>query len=69
VKKFLVLMIRFYRTAGAPLLGPCCRFTPSCSVYAEEALNKRGLFAGAQLALQRLCKCHPFHSGGFDPVP
>jgi hypothetical protein len=69
VKNFLILMIRFYRAVGAPFLGPCCRFTPSCSVYAEEALNKKGALAGTWLAFQRFCKCHPFHAGGFDPVP
>ncbi|MFH1208340.1 MAG: membrane protein insertion efficiency factor YidD [Candidatus Omnitrophota bacterium] len=68
MKHFLIFAIRFYRACGASLLGPCCRFTPSCSVYAEEALNKKGALAGARLALRRLCKCHPFHAGGFDPV-
>ncbi len=68
VKQILILAIRFYRAGIAPLLGPCCRFTPSCSVYAEEALRKKGALTGVRLALQRLCKCHPFHSGGFDPV-
>ena len=69
MKQFLVLMIRFYRVLVAPLLGPCCRFTPSCSVYAEDALNKKGAWSGSLLALRRLCKCHPFHPGGFDPAP
>jgi putative membrane protein insertion efficiency factor len=68
VKHLLIFAIRFYRACGAPLLGPCCRFTPSCSAYAEEAMSKKGVFAGAWLALQRLCKCHPFRAGGFDPV-
>jgi hypothetical protein len=68
VKHFLIFMIRFYRACGAPLLGPCCRFTPSCSVYAEEALNKKGAIVGTWLTFQRFCKCHPFRAGGFDPV-
>ncbi|MFA5159730.1 MAG: membrane protein insertion efficiency factor YidD [Candidatus Omnitrophota bacterium] len=68
MKYFLILVIRFYRACAAPFLGPCCRFTPSCSFYAEEALRKKGVLPGAWLAFQRLCKCHPFHSGGFDPV-
>ncbi len=68
VNHFLILVVRFYRACVAPLLGPCCRFTPSCSVYAEEALRKKGAISGTRLAFQRLCKCHPFHSGGFDPV-
>jgi hypothetical protein len=68
VKYFLILAIRFYRACLAPLLGPCCRFTPSCSVYAEEALQKKGVWQGAKLLFLRICKCHPFHPGGFDPV-
>ena len=68
MKHFLISAIRIYRICIAPLFGPCCRFTPSCSVYAEEALRKKGALSGARLAIQRLCKCHPFHSGGFDPV-
>ena len=68
MKHFLVFMIRIYRACLAPLLGPCCRFYPSCSVYAEEALKKKGFWSGSKLALLRICKCHPFHSGGYDPV-
>ncbi|MFH0985674.1 MAG: membrane protein insertion efficiency factor YidD [Candidatus Omnitrophota bacterium] len=68
MKQLLVLAIRFYRACVAPFFGPGCRFTPSCSVYAEEAINKKGAMRGASLAIQRLCKCHPFHPGGFDPV-
>jgi putative membrane protein insertion efficiency factor len=69
VKQLLILTIRFYRACLAPLLGSGCRFTPSCSVYAEEAVNKKGALSGSLLTLQRLCKCHPFHPGGFDPAP
>ena len=68
MKYFLILLVRLYRAAIAPLFGPCCRFTPTCSVYAEEALQKKGAFSGAKLLFLRICKCHPFHSGGFDPV-
>jgi hypothetical protein len=68
VKQFLILMVRFYRATISPLFGPCCRFIPSCSVYAEEALQKKGAFSGAKISLLRICKCHPFHPGGFDPV-
>lgn len=68
MKHFLILAIHFYRAFVAPLLGPSCRFTPSCSSYAEEALQKKGALSGARLAIQRICKCHPFHPGGFDPV-
>jgi putative membrane protein insertion efficiency factor len=69
MKQALVFLIRCYRAAIRPLFGPCCRFSPSCSVYAEEALKQKGIFRGLFLALKRLCKCHPFHPGGFDPVP
>lgn len=69
MKQVLIYLVRLYRACVAPLLGPCCRFTPSCSAYTEEALMKKGAFAGGMLALARICKCHPFHPGGFDPVP
>ena len=54
-----------------PLLGPrgVCRFTPTCSQYAQQAVQKHGLVKGSWLALKRLCKCHPWHTGGYDPVP
>lgn len=54
-----------------PLLGPCgaCRFTPTCSQYAKEAITKYGVFKGVWLSARRLGKCHPFHAGGYDPVP
>jgi len=68
VKQLLILGVRFYRACFASFFGPCCRFTPSCSAYAEEALRKKGALSGVRLALKRLCKCHPFHPGGFDPV-
>jgi putative membrane protein insertion efficiency factor len=68
VKQIFILLIRLYRACAAPFLGPCCRFSPSCSAYAEEALAKKGFLIGTKLMLQRLCKCHPFHPGGYDPV-
>ena len=54
-----------------PLLGPpgACRFTPTCSQYAKEAITKYGVFKGVWLSARRLGKCHPFHAGGYDPVP
>ena len=58
-----------YRGGLRPLLGPSCRFEPSCSVYAEQAIADHGLPRGAWLALRRLLRCHPFHPGGYDPVP
>ena len=65
----LQLLIRVYRYALSPLLGPRCRFYPSCSEYASEALLRHGLAAGLWLALRRLSRCHPWHPGGVDPVP
>ena len=61
-------MIRLYQRWVSPLLGPSCRFEPSCSQYAIEAVQQYGLFRGLGLACVRLLKCHPFHPGGVDPV-
>jgi putative membrane protein insertion efficiency factor len=65
----LVWLIRAYRAALTPFFGPCCRFEPSCSRYAEEALRRHGPIVGTRLALFRLCRCHPLCAGGLDPVP
>lgn len=65
----LLLLIEAYRVALSPLLGGHCRFVPSCSVFAEEAIRRHGAARGARLAAARLLRCHPFHQGGFDPVP
>jgi putative membrane protein insertion efficiency factor len=61
--------IRFYSTAISPALPPRCRFTPTCSAYAAQAIERFGLGRGSWLALRRLSRCHPFHAGGHDPVP
>jgi hypothetical protein len=61
--------ILVYRYALSPLLGPRCRFHPSCSAYALEAIDEHGALRGASLALRRLGRCHPWHPGGYDPVP
>ena len=61
--------IRVYRLVVSPLLGSHCRFHPSCSAYAEEAIRLHGLARGLKLAALRILRCHPFHSGGVDPVP
>ncbi len=63
------IIIRGYQLFLSPLIGPCCRFHPSCSDYALEAINRYGIFRGFYLGARRLLKCHPWHSGGFDPVP
>jgi putative membrane protein insertion efficiency factor len=67
--RILLLLLDAYRVTLAPLIGGFCRFTPSCSRYAEEAVRRHGAWAGARLALLRLLRCHPFHRGGYDPVP
>jgi putative membrane protein insertion efficiency factor len=67
--RLLVLVgLSFYRAALSPLVGPACRFEPSCSAYAAEAVGRFGVARGVWLALKRVARCHPFHPGGFDPV-
>jgi len=61
--------LRLYKRAVSPYLPRACRFEPTCSVYAREAIERHGLLAGIGLAARRLLRCHPFHRGGFDPVP
>ncbi len=63
------LPVRAYRKWISPLKPPCCRFTPSCSAYALEAVMKRGIFVGTALAIWRLLRCNPFGGSGYDPVP
>lgn len=62
-------LIRLYQRAISPLLPPACRFVPTCSVYAFEAIQRHGVWLGSWLAVRRLARCHPFCAGGFDPVP
>jgi len=69
VARALIGMISVYRRFVSPMLGPHCRFYPSCSCYASEALQLHGAARGSWLAARRLSRCHPFHPGGFDPVP
>lgn len=69
MKKVLLLLIRFYQKCISPHTPPTCRFYPTCSAYAYEAIVKYGAFKGTYLAVRRLLKCHPFHKGGYDPVP
>ena len=69
MKKLLVGAITLYRRGISPNTPPSCRFTPTCSAYALEAIGKYGAARGSYLAVRRLLKCHPFHKGGYDPVP
>ena len=65
----LKFLIRVYQVALSPLLGPNCRYYPTCSQYAIEAIETHGSLRGAWLAIKRISRCHPWHEGGFDPVP
>jgi len=73
IRKFIQILftalIRVYQYTLSPLLGPSCRFHPSCSEYAYQAIMQHGPFRGLLLALKRILRCHPFHPGGVDPVP
>jgi uncharacterized protein len=69
MKTVLLLLLRAYQLGISPFLGQNCRFYPCCSSYATEAIRVHGAAKGGLLAAKRLCKCHPWHAGGFDPVP
>ena len=68
-KSCLLLVIRFYQKLISPLLPQACRFYPSCSEYSRESIIRHGVVRGVSLTFVRLGKCHPFHPGGYDPVP
>lgn len=69
MKALLVALVRAYQYLFRPLLGANCRFYPSCSDYAREAIERHGAAQGTWLALKRIGRCHPYHPGGYDPVP
>ncbi|MCH2175922.1 MAG: membrane protein insertion efficiency factor YidD [Lentisphaeria bacterium] len=69
MRRIAILFIRLYQILISPLLPPTCRFTPTCSSYSLEAFQQHGFFKGFYLTVRRILKCHPFHSGGYDPVP
>lgn len=69
MKKILMSIIEFYQKAISPLTPPSCRFHPTCSHYGLEAIETHGALKGSWLAVRRISKCHPFHEGGYDPVP
>ena len=69
MKRLLLLLVQFYRSWISPLLPPSCRYYPTCSAYAMEAIERYGACRGGWMALRRILRCHPFHAGGYDPVP
>ncbi len=69
MKHFLRALIRFYQWFISPLLGPNCRFHPTCSTYSLEAIEQHGALRGSWLGARRICRCHPWNAGGYDPVP
>lgn len=69
MKRVFLWLIRFYQRCISPALPPSCRFTPTCSEYAYQAIARHGAIKGGCLAIRRILKCHPFHPGGYDPVP
>ncbi len=69
MKTIFLAAIRFYRAVLSPMFPPSCRYVPTCSAYALEAVTRYGARRGGWLALKRICRCHPFHKGGYDPVP
>jgi len=69
MKKVALLLIRLYQNTISRVLPPSCRFTPSCSHYGYEAIEKYGLFKGGWMAIKRISRCHPLNPGGYDPVP
>ncbi len=69
MRRFLSFLIGCYKVALSPFLGDNCRFYPTCSTYAQQAINEHGVCRGGLMAVRRLSKCHPWHEGGVDPVP
>lgn len=69
IKQLFIFFVRLYQITLSPFVGSCCRFHPTCSAYMIEALHAYGALKGGWLGLKRICKCHPWHPGGHDPVP
>jgi len=69
ISELLIIIIKFYKLVLSPLLPSACRFYPTCSVYAIDALQRHGLVKGLLLSVKRILRCHPFCEGGYDPVP
>ncbi|MFP6776579.1 MAG: membrane protein insertion efficiency factor YidD [PS1 clade bacterium] len=69
MRYLLILPIKFYQLFVSPIMGTNCRFSPTCSQYSLDAIKEYGFFKGLKLSIKRIGKCHPWHDGGFDPVP
>ncbi len=69
IKRLILTVLRFYRHSISPLFPPSCRFTPSCSLYSYEAIDRYGVVKGGLIGAKRILRCHPFNAGGYDPVP
>ena len=69
MKRLLLLLVQLYRSCISPPTSPHCRCYPTCSAYAMEAIERYGAWRGGWMALRRILRCHPFHAGGYDPVP
>ncbi|MBR6408540.1 MAG: membrane protein insertion efficiency factor YidD [Clostridia bacterium] len=69
MKKIFIILIRFYRKFISPMFPPSCRYYPTCSEYAMTAIERFGAIKGGWMAIKRICRCNPYHEGGYDPVP
>ena len=69
MKRLLIIAVKIYRYAISPFMAPCCRFHPSCSTYAIQAIEHHGAIKGTWFTIYRIGRCHPWHPGGYDPVP
>ncbi|MFW2371729.1 MAG: membrane protein insertion efficiency factor YidD [Gammaproteobacteria bacterium] len=69
MRRIFIGLIRFYQMAISPFFPPHCRYTPTCSSYSVEAISRFGIFRGGWMAMKRIGRCHPWHEGGYDPVP